>query len=123
MVVSVTSVTSSANFFGGVIEINNTVGFTYTSQIKTVTLDEGGGANCSFNYKVSNNNGITWYYNNAGTWTVATLAAHVTSSADLITHIPSFHSQVGTGLFKFKLLMQSLDLTTDCNLNRFDINL
>jgi len=112
----------STNFFGGVIEINNTVGFTYTSQIKSVTLDEVGGANCSFNYQVSNNNGITWYYNNAGTWTVATLAAHVTSSADLITHIPTFHSQVGTGLFKFKLFMQSLDLTTNCNLNRFDIN-
>ena len=113
---------NSNSYFAGTVEVSNLSPLSYSQAISSIILDEVGGLNCSFTYQASHNGGATWHYYTGGVWSLATLPVHVTTSANFLVGISSFHSQVGLGDFKFKVFIRSLDSLTDCRLNEVRVN-
>ncbi len=121
----------SGNLYAGTAEIENTLAFSYDGPIGIINFDEVGSApNCEYNYRLSNDDGVTWYYYNGG-WVVATQdppgppAPHYNSASVVQANIGTFFPTWGggTGEFRFKAFIRSNDAITSCDLNQVDITL
>ena len=107
--------------FGLETSLSNVTVFNYNVGFTDFSVIENGGLNCSFAYQMSNNNGSTYYYYNAGSWVPITGANEKSSSSEVSDGIARFTEQFPTGSFKFKVFMTSLDGISNCSIDQLSI--
>ncbi len=111
---------ASNNFFGGPQAISATNSFSYASTVVDISFNEVGGANCNFEYQLSNDDGVTWYYYSTGSssWILAAGPTDTSNESEIRSGISTFHTVPGTRDFTFKAFIESVDTTTSCTLDQ-----
>ena len=99
--------------------ISNSAGLTF-SQLSTLAQTLGAGNQGTVTYQISRDGG-TWYYWNGSAWAIATTVANSNAASVISTNLPSFATQVGTGTFYFKALLNSSAGTQAVELDQLDL--